>query len=30
VLPVDPTAGQSTRGLFMPVFPSICLPMFLA
>ncbi len=29
-LPVDPTEGQSTRGLFMRVFPSICLPMFLA
>ena len=28
--PVDPTEGQSTRGLFMRVFPSICLPMFLA
>ncbi len=26
----DPTEGQSTRGLFMRVFPSICLPMFLA
>ena len=29
-LPTDPTEGQSTRGLFMRVFPSICLPMFLA
>jgi len=29
-LPADPTEGQSTRGLFMRVFPSICLPMFLA
>ncbi len=29
-LPFDPTEGQSTRGLFMRVFPSICLPMFLA
>jgi hypothetical protein len=26
----DPTEGQSTRGLFMRVFPSICLPMFMA
>ena len=26
----DPAQGQSTRGLFMRVFPSICLPMFLA
>ena len=26
----DPTEAQSTRGPFMRVFPSICLPMFLA
>ncbi|MBC7800154.1 MAG: MFS transporter, partial [Gemmatimonadaceae bacterium] len=26
----DPTEGQSNRGLFFRVFPSICLPMFLA
>jgi len=34
-LPADPIVGQppqneATRGLFMRVFPSICLPMFLA
>jgi len=29
-LPADPTEGQSTHGLFMRVFPSIYLPMFLA
>ncbi len=30
VAPPDPTVGASTRGLFFRVFPSICLPMFLA
>ena len=29
-VPPDSTEGQSTRGLFMRVFPSICLPMFMA